>query len=176
MGKNTRTRAEYVDGICVNRKMKNYVTNTGGVLHHLPLVMTTRGVGRNLTEDSMYLTTKAIETINRLNPSSRKSVDLTVSVLRRSGLKSGQVLSVYPVTFPHPPPFLMTEGPVHAKHKKTISEMTMLRGTLSTKNESYEEWLRQGMEEEDKMGTRSLQFMKDDLHGVWRCLCCCCIK
>ena len=171
--RNTRTRAEFVDGVCVSRKMENYVTNTGGVLHHLPMVMTTRGVGKNWTEDSMYLTTKAIEIINRLNPSSRKSVDLPVSVLRRSGLQSGQVLSVYPVTFPHPPPFLMTEGPVHKDHKKTVSEMTMLRGTIFTKNESYEEWLCQGMEEEE---TKSLQYMKGDLNGVWRCLCCCGIR
>ena len=44
--RNTRTRAEFVDGVCVSRKMENYVTNAGGFLHHLPMVMTTRGWAR----------------------------------------------------------------------------------------------------------------------------------
>ena len=136
----------------------------------LPHAMITRGVGKLWIEDSMYLTSKALETINRLNPSNKKSTELPVSVLRRSALKSGHVLSVYPVTFPHPPSFCVLR---HKDHTQTLSEMTVLRGKAFIKNTAYEEWLNQGMEGEEKMEMKSLE-MKDDQDGFWRCLCCCC--
>ena len=96
------------------------------------------------------------------------------SVLRRSGLKSGQVLSFYPVTFPqapaHPPFFPVLD---HKNHKKTLSKMTVLRGKACAKNKTCDEWLYQGMEEEEKLGMKCLE-MKDDQDGFWKCLCCCC--
>ena len=74
MWRNTRTRTEFINGICANRKMENYVTNNSGVvLHFLPQVMITRGVGKIWNEDSMYLTSKVLEALSKLNPTNRKS-------------------------------------------------------------------------------------------------------
>ena len=51
--RNTLTRSEFLDGVCVDRKMENYVNYvTGEVLHRLPLALITRGLGKYWIEDS----------------------------------------------------------------------------------------------------------------------------
>merc|ERR1712142_111852 len=172
MWRNTRTRAEFLDTICVNSMLENYVTNDlGAILHGLPRSMTTRGVGKIWSQDSMYLTSKALETINKLNPTNKKSTELPVSVLRRSKLESGEVLSVYPVILPHPPSFLPVKD--MQDNKQAASEITIVMGTVYKKNTAYTEWLHQGMV---RRGEKKFLQMKDDKEEFWRCLCCCCAR
>ena len=177
MWRNTRTRLEFINGVCVNEKMDYYVTNNSGkVIQNIPKIVITEDVGKTWSEESMYLTSRALEVINRLNPTNKKTSELPISVLRRSNSESeSDVFSVYPVTPPHPPSVLLVKNiKDQDKNKYKGVEWTIVRGAVYKKNAAHEEWLRNGSIAGENNSLKSVE-MKDKQEEFWRCFCCCCV-
>ena len=161
MWRNTRTRAAFLNGVCVWNMLQNYVTNDSGThLFNLPISMTTRGLGKIWSQNSMHLTSKALEMMHRLNPTAKKSTDLPVSVLSPE--------SVYPVILPHPSLFLPVKD-----SKQAVSKITIVMGTIYKRNTAHTKWrLPQVTIRRDE---KKVQF-KVEREEFCRCLCCCCAK
>jgi len=146
----------------VRNMLDNYVTNdSGAVLFGLPSSMKTRGLGKIWSQNSMHLTSKALEMMHRLSPTNKKkSIELPVSVLSPE--------SVYPVIFPDPPFFLPVKD-----SKQAVSKITIVMGTIYKRNTAHTKWrLPQVTIRRDE---KKVQF-KVEREEFCRCLCCCCAK
>ena len=128
-------------------------------------MLTTKGVGEHWFRDSVYLSSKVLENINRLNPTNFKQPH---SILRRSALEDGRINSVYPVTYSHPPAILVHNDD---EDDEVISgELTVFRGIRLSKNKKHECWKVKDLTA-DGSTTSSPHYQA---HQVWSCCCCCC--